>query len=55
MQINTPQELKLKNFIDELFSKYDSDDSGCLDVAELSKAFNEVLAVMHIESQPLSQ
>lgn len=40
---NTPQEQQLRQLIDELFVRYDTDRSFTLDRRELQNVFNEVL------------
>lgn len=36
----------LRNYIDQIFNKYDSDRSNTLEVPELANFFNDVFALM---------
>lgn len=54
VQINTTQDLKLKQYVDDLYRKYDHHKTGSLDMLELAEAFNEILMKMGINSS-LSQ
>ena len=43
----TIRHFSIKNYIDQIFSKYDRDHSGTLDANELAQFFNDIFAMMN--------
>ena len=51
MNQNTLQDEMLKSYIETVFTKYDTDNNGALDVQEMTQFFNDLFRNLGIQTQ----
>ncbi|CAN5951091.1 unnamed protein product [Sphagnum jensenii] len=54
-QFNSPQENQARELIDQIYARYDRDNSGWLGPNEFPAAYNEVLGLLGLDSIPPKQ